>query len=125
LDNFTINTGFVQNLFVEFGSNNGQRTTFSDSQNLNADILQFSSAVLLNNLSVSMGKYLASRVFLDYEIHLQETTDLAKKTKLDLYHNASVRFNLPWRLKFVYTFSIRPVHEANSHEVMLQRSFRF
>lgn len=125
LDNFTINTGFVQNLFVEFGTSNDQRTPFADSQNLNADILQFSSAVLLNNLSISMGKYLGSRIFLDYVIHLQETTDLANKTKLDLYHNASMRFNLPWRLKFIYTFSIRPVHEANSHEVMLQRSFRF
>ncbi len=125
LDSFSIRTGFVQNLFVEFTSNDNNRGAFSDAGNINADILQFSSSVLLNNLSVSMGKYLGSRVFLDYEIHLQETTDLARKTKLDLYHNASVRLHLPWRLNFVYTFSIRPVRESNSHEVMLQRSFRF
>ena len=125
LDSFSITTGFVQNLFVEFVSGNGERDVFSGGSNVNADILQFSSSILLNNLSLTIGKYLGSSVFLDYEINLQETTDLAQKTKLDLYHNASLRFNLPWRLRFVYTFSIRPAKETNTHEVMLQRSFRF
>ncbi|MFO7660818.1 MAG: hypothetical protein R6V77_07890, partial [Candidatus Cloacimonadaceae bacterium] len=125
LDSFSISTGFVQNLFVEFTSNDNDGGAFSDAGSINADILQFSSSVLLNNLSVSMGKYIGSKVFLDYEIHLQETTDLARKTKLDWYHNASVRLHLPWKLSLIYTFSIRPVRELNSHEVMLQRSFRF
>jgi hypothetical protein len=125
LDSFSISTGFVQNLFVEFTSRDETNAAFSDAGNLNADIMQFSSAVFLNNLSLSMGKYLGRKVFLDYEIQLQETTDLDKKTKLDLYHNASIRYNLPWKLRFSYTFSIRPSREANSHEIMLQRSFRF
>ncbi|MFB3845370.1 MAG: hypothetical protein ACE14O_06460 [Candidatus Cloacimonadaceae bacterium] len=123
LDSFSITTGFVQNLFVEFTSGN----QFNDANisNLNTEILQFSSSVFLNNLSVSMGKYLGHSVYLDYEIYLQETTDLAKQTKLDMYHNASVRFNLPWNFKFIYTFSLRPKHEENAHEVMVKRSFRF
>lgn len=125
LDSFSITTGFVQNLFVEFTSDENNLGAFSNSDNLNADILQFSSSILLNNLSLSMGKYIGSKLFLDYEIHLQETTDLAQKSKLDMYHNASIRYNLPWRLRLSYTFSLRPAQEANSHEVMLQRSFRF
>jgi len=125
LDSFSITTGFVQNLFVEFATDNNGRANFNDPSNINADILQFSSSILLNNLSITMGKYIASKIFLDYEIHLQETTDLARKTKLDLYHNASIRLSLPYKFRFVYTFSIRPVRESNSHEVMLQRSFRF
>lgn len=125
LDSFTINTGFVQNLFVEYGSSNSDKATFNDTRNLNADIMQFSSAVFLNNLSISMGKYLGRSMFLDYQIQLQETTDLAKQTDLVLYHNATLRVNLPWQLRLAYTFSIKPVREENTHEIMLQRSFRF
>jgi len=125
LDSFTISTGFVQNLFVEFSNEETERLPFSDTSNLNADIMQFSSAVLLNNFSVSMGKYLGRKFFIDYQIQLQETTDLAQKTKLDLYHYSSLQLNLPWQLRLRYTFNIKPIREANSHEVMLQRSFRF
>jgi hypothetical protein len=125
LDSFSITTGFVQNLFVEFASQKEPGTSNTQQNNLNADILQFSSSVFLNNLSISLGKYLGNDVLLDYEIRLQETTDLAKKTKLDLYQNASLRLNLPWELRLSYTFGIRPARESNSHELMLQRSFRF
>ncbi|MFO7660274.1 MAG: hypothetical protein R6V77_05120, partial [Candidatus Cloacimonadaceae bacterium] len=50
LDSFSISTGFVQNLFVEFTSNDNDGGAFSDAGSINADILQFSSSVLLNNL---------------------------------------------------------------------------
>ena len=125
LDSFSISTGFVQNLFVEVTNRDQSGSTLSNPGNVNSDILQFSSSVLLNNLSLSMGKYLGNSLFVDYEILLQESTGLANQTKLDLYHNASIRFNLPLKLKFVYTFSLKPAPEINSHEVMLQRSFRF
>lgn len=125
LDSFTISTGFIQNLFMEYGTSNQQKASFSDANNLNADILQFSSSVFLNNLSLSMGKYLGRSMFLDYQIQLQETTDLQAKTALVLYHNTTLRVYLPWNLKLNYTFSIRPEREKNTHEVMLQRSFRF
>jgi hypothetical protein len=125
LDSFTISTGFIQNLFMEYGTSNQQKASFSDANNLNADILQFSSSVFLNNLSLSMGKYLGRSMFLDYQIQLQETTDLQAKTALVLYHNTTLRVYLPWKLKLNYTFSIRPEREKNTHEVMLQRSFRF
>lgn len=125
LDSFSITTGFVQNLFVEFANDEQQESSFANSANLNSDILQFSSSVFLNNLSISMGKYISSKLFLDYEIMLQESTDLSNQTQLEIYHNASMRFNLPWNLRFIYTFSLKPEPEVNSHEIMLQRSFRF
>lgn len=124
LDSFSITTGFIQNLFVEF-TRNDQSGDFDNPGGLDADILQFSSSVFLNNLSLSMGKYIGSRFFIDYEIYIQEVTDLANKTDLDFYHNFTFRFILPWKLRLNYTFSVRPEGEDNSHEIMLHRSFRF
>jgi len=126
LDTFTINSGFIQNLFMQYGSTQSQdKVVFSDFSNLNTDIQRFSSSILLNNLALDMGKYVTKDIFVDYQLQLQETTNIAKKTGIAFYHNASVRTNLPWQLRLIYTFSLRPEGEKNSHEVMLQRSFRF
>ncbi len=125
LDSFSINTGFIQNLYVQYGTNNQERASFSDPKNLNSDIMQFSSSVFLNNLSLSMGKYLGKGLFLDYQVQMQETTDLARKTKLVFYHDTTLRYSLPWKLRLSYTYSIKPLREPNSHEIMIQRSFRF
>jgi hypothetical protein len=125
LDSFSITTGFVQNLFIEFANEGQQESPFANRTDINSDILQFSSSVFLNNLSISMGKYISSKLFLDYEIQFQESTDLSSQTQLQIYHNASMRINLPWNLRFIYTFSLKPQPEVNSHEIMLQRSFRF
>lgn len=126
LDSFAITTGFVQNLFVEFTNNNEENNILlTDPNNINSDILQFSSSILLNNLSLSMGKYLGKNTYLDYRVRAQETTDLAKKTRIDLYHDATLRYNLPWKLSLSYTFGVKPAKEKNTHEIMLHRSFRF
>lgn len=125
LDNFSISTGFIQNLYLQYGTNNQEKASFADPKNLNSDIVQFSSSVLLNNLSLSMGKYLGRGIYLDYQIQLQEATDLAKKTKLVLYHNTTLRYSLPWKLRLSYTYSIKPLREPNTHEIMVQRSFHF
>jgi hypothetical protein len=125
LDNFSITTGFIQNLYLQYRTKSSESASFSNPNNLNSDIMQFSSSVLLNNLSLSMGKYLGKGMFLDYQVQMQETTDLAKKTKLVFYHNTSLRYNLPWKLRLSYTYSIKPLRESNSHEIMIQRSFRF
>lgn len=125
LDSFSIKTGFVQNLFVEFGTGNQDKASFSNAESLNSDILEFSSSIFLNNLSVSMGKYMGRKLFMDYEVNLQKTTDLDKETKIELYHNVSLRYSLPWKLRFIYTFTLKPKLESNTHEVMFQRSFNF
>jgi len=125
LDNFSISTGFIQNLYLQYRTKGTESASFSNPKNLNADIMQFSSSVILNNLSLSMGKYLGKGVYLDYQVQMQEATDLAQKTKLVFYHDTSLRFNLPWKFRLAYTFSLRPLREPNAHEIMLQRSFRF
>ena len=87
--------------------------------------MQFSSSILLNNFSVSTSKYLGRKVFVDYRFGLQEASDLANNTKLLIQHDTSLRVNLPYQFKIAYTFSYEPVDKQITHQVMLQRSFRF
>ncbi|MBM4403296.1 MAG: hypothetical protein FJ042_02750 [Candidatus Cloacimonetes bacterium] len=125
LDSFTISAGFIQNLLNQYTTTTDM---FSDSPNLEQydnDILRFSSAVLLNNLSISAGKNLWRRIYADYMITLQEETDIAKQKQILVTHNASLRFFLPLQLRLAYTLQYKPYNDVLSHEVMLQRTFRF
>ncbi|PKN78644.1 MAG: hypothetical protein CVU48_07735 [Candidatus Cloacimonetes bacterium HGW-Cloacimonetes-1] len=125
LDSFTINVGFIQNLFTQYTSNSSRFSDYTDFKQIDSDIMQFSSSILLNNFSVYTSKYLGRKVFLDYRFGLQEATDLANNTKLLITHDTSLRLNLPYHFKIAYTFSFEPVEDQITHEWMLQRSFRF
>lgn len=125
LDSFSIDAGFIQNLFTQYTNDPNQLAEFMDMQRVMEDITQFSSSILLNNLSVSMSKYLGRKLFLDYRLTLQEATDLQKKTKILISHDTSLRVFLPRQFRLAYTFKYEPQDERLTHGMMLQRSFRF
>lgn len=125
LDSFSINAGFIQNLFTEYSSDPSQLADMADLSNFGADISQFSSSILLNNLSVSMSKYLGYRFFVDYEFGLQEATDLQKKTRIMVSNEASLRLILPKQYRVGYTFRYQPKELGITHEIMIQRTIRF
>jgi len=125
LDGFTISAGFIQNLYTQYSTDPNLLADYTNMDHFSSDIAQFSSSILLNNLSVSMSKYLGRKLFLDYKLDLQEATDLQKKTKLMISHETSVRYMMPKRYRLGYTFKYMPQETGISHEIMLQRSFRF
>jgi hypothetical protein len=125
LDGFTISAGFIQNLYTQYSTDPNLLADYTDMKHFTNDIAQFSSSILLNNLSLSMSKYLGRKLFLDYRLDLQEATDLQKRTKLMISHETSVRYMLPKRYRLAYTFKYLPQENGMSHEIMLQRSFRF
>lgn len=125
LDGFSINAGFIQNIFTEYSANPSQLADMTDLSNLSSDITQFSSSILLNNLSVSMSKYLGYRLFADYSLQLQEATDLQQKTKLLVSHDTSLRLVLPRQFRVGYTMNYSPKDTGLTHEIMLQKSWRF
>jgi hypothetical protein len=127
VDFFNISPGFIENVVNEYVINNSANPDIP-SQTLypgNQNIINIGSTILLNNLSINVGKYVFRSVFIDYTALLQETTNFSKATRLAVYHNTSLRVSLPWYLRMTYTFQIRPGREANSHEIFIQRSFRF
>lgn len=125
LDNFTINAGFLQNLYTQYSNDPSQLFNYADMKQLTTDIAQFSSSILLNNLSISLSKYLGRRFFWDYQLELQEATDLQKRTRIMISHETSLRLMLPRQYRLGYTFQYTPQDKKTSHEIMIQRSFRF
>lgn len=125
LDNFSINAGFLQNLYTQYSNDPSQLANYTDMKQLSSDIAQFSSSILLDNLSVSVSKYLGRSLFLDYELELQEATDLQKRTRIMVSHETALRLMLPRQFRLGYTFQYTPQDKKTSHEVMVQRSFRF
>lgn len=120
LDNFNLNPGFVQNLFNEYKTDNSDKLRDQEK-----DVVGFSSAILLNNLSVNMGKYVTNNLFLNYEALFQEETDIFSHNRLFMYNNFSLRYDLPFRLKFLYEYQLLPNNKKDAHEVKLTRSFKF
>lgn len=125
LDSFSIHAGFIQNLFTEYSSDPSQLADMADMSHFGSDISRFSSSILLNNLSVSMSKYLGYRFFVDYEFGLQEATDLQKKTRILVSHDTSLRLVLPKQYRVDYTFRYKPGDTGITHEIMVQRTLRF
>ena len=125
LDDFSIRAGFIENLFTEYTTNPNQLAGYTDLNQFAGNISQFSSSILLNNLSIYMSKYLGRKFFLDYTLGLQEATDLQNRTEIVVSHEASLRWYLPVQFRLAYTFKYVPWDEQLSHELMLQRSFKF
>jgi len=124
LDSFSIKIGFIQNLFNEYNTSPYPLAEYTDMNQFMGDIVQFSSSILLNNLSISMSKYLGLRMFLDYKFTLQEATDL-QTTKFLIYHDTSLRWILPKQYRITYTFKYEPITPKMTHEVMVHKSLRF
>ncbi len=125
LDSFTINAGFIQNLYTQYANNPQQFAEYTDMNQLSSDIAKFSSSILLNNLSISMSKYLGSSMFLDYTLELQEATNLQKRTRILVSNEVSYRIILPRNYRVAYTLKYEAQEKKTSHEIMLSKSFRF
>jgi hypothetical protein len=121
LDFLFVNFGFLQNVYSNYVINESDAVKREESQ-----IVEFSSSILLDNMKINAGKYLTRNIYLDYTALFQETTDLERKTKIIVDHDATFRVSLPYQFKISYSFGIKPDEmEQYSHEIMLQRSFRF
>ncbi|MCF7858651.1 MAG: hypothetical protein K9N07_04925 [Candidatus Cloacimonetes bacterium] len=122
LDYFHLQTGFVQNLFYSYSSyNNAEYEIPEDATEYD----RFSSTLLLNNLSVSMGRYLTRDLFLDYETRIERSQEMAFKSEMGIFHDISLRYQLPYKFRISYKYSILPFAVTNTHEIMLERSFKF
>jgi len=121
LDFFHLQTDLIQNIFDRYSSD---RTDYILDET-GEKISQNTSEIFLNNLSIGMGKFLSRNVFLDYELEFQKTQNLAVVSDIGIYHNFSLRYDLPFRFKLVYKFHILPFNEKNTHEISLEKSIRF
>ncbi|MDP8269070.1 MAG: hypothetical protein P9L97_10110 [Candidatus Tenebribacter davisii] len=122
LDYFHLQTDLVQNLFASYSSEDKLEYEVYDETN---EIAKFSSELFLNNLSVSMGRYVTRDLFLDYETRFERSNDVAINSEMGIFHELSLRYQLPYKFRIIYKYKIMPFEEEHSQEIMLERSFRF
>lgn len=122
LDYFHLQTDLVQNLFTSYSSDDKSQYEVYDETN---EIAKFSSELFLNNLSVSMGRYLSRDLFLDYETRVERSQDVALTSEMGIFHEFSLRYQLPYKFRILYKYKILPFKEENPHEIILERSFKF
>ncbi|MCD4827826.1 MAG: hypothetical protein K8R90_00140 [Candidatus Cloacimonetes bacterium] len=122
LDSFTMRPSVVRNLFNEYTGSDDPAAHEIDGGD--AELLQTGAGLLLNNLSINCGKYVVRNVYIDYELLVQETTDI-ETMDLKLNHTMSLRYDLPWRLQLSYKYIIDTEAEETNHEIWLERGFRF
>lgn len=117
LDYIYIQPGFIQNLFhMYYNTDSGE-----DAINQQSGV---STGVLLSNLSLSFGKNIYDNTFIHYKGIIQEITDL-RSEKLKLSHTLRLTFDLPGKYQFSYSYIIDQEEELKSHEVKLEKSFKF
>ena len=122
LDYFHLQTDLIQNLFASYSSENKSEYYYTEESN---NVIRLTSEIFLNNLSVSMGKYVTRKLFVDYETRFEKPEEMVTDTNMGIYHAFTLRYDLPLRLKISYSYNILPFDEINTHQIMLQRSFRF
>ena len=125
LDDFSVRAGFIQNLFMEYSTDPNKLVDYTDMNHFMKNISQFSSSILLNNLSIRASKYLGRKFFLDYNLTLQEATNLQNQTEIVVSHDSSLRWYLPHQFRLAYNLKYEPSQAQISHGLMLQRSFKF
>ncbi len=122
LDHFHLKTGFVQNIFTSFSDQIENETLFeADKQNVE----KFTSDLFLNNLSITAGKYLTDQLFFDYQVRFEKPLDLVIESKLGVFHEFALRYDLPYKFIISYHYNILPFERKNSHEIMLEKAIQF
>lgn len=121
VDYFSIKPGFMENLVRTYGYSEREEELQPDNE-----IAHFGRNILLNNLSVNVGKFFAKDMYLDYEFLLQKPTEVvAVDEDLLVYQSFTVHYNLPLRMRLAYRFYLNPEEQPNAHEIFVRRSFSF
>ena len=120
VDYFSIRPSLIENLVQTYGFNEQGREPQEENE-----IIQFGKNILLNNLSINIGKFLSRDLYTDYEFLLQRPVDVVGQRDLLVYHNFTFHYTLPLHLRLSYRFYLKPEEERNSHEVFIRRSFSF
>ena len=122
LDFFYLSTNLVQNVVSNFININDKEFMLNEESQQDYSSLNYDD--FLNNLSVKAGKYLSRNMFLDYEARFEKNTDLNLDSKMVIYQFYSLRYNMPYNFRLIYQFQMQPFEE-NTHQITLQKSFRF
>ena len=121
LDFFHLQTNLIQNIFNRYSSDETDYVLNEAGEKQT----QLTSDLFLNNLSIGMGKYISRKLFLDYQARFERPRELAVSSEMGVYHDFSIRYELPLQFRIVYKYKLVPFGEVDSQEILLEKSIRF
>ncbi len=121
LDYFNIKTGIVQNVFNKY-YRNSEQDEFATDEN---KITKFGTDMFLNNLTLQFTKQIYKKTYLDYTVSFQKSTNLAIQSKLGIYHNFSLKIEIPYKFRLSLDYKILPFGEKNSYQIGVEKSIKF
>ena len=124
LDLFHVQTGIIKNFFNRYYYEKDDEQNFLIEEELD-NITKFGSDMFLNNLSITMGKYVNRKLFFSYETQFQKPEEVAIGSDLGIYNNFTLRYHLSKQLKLSLRYKLQPFGLENSYELALERTWRF
>ena len=126
LDFFKLNTGLVENIILKSGILYSEEDKYKsmEQENQDTEISRISKEIVLNNLSLSMGKYITHSWYVSYSALLQKGLEENNIERYGVIHQILFQYDLPLGFRMRYKYIYSP-EEENVQEISLQKTFRF
>lgn len=126
LDFFRLKTGVMENI-LEHGI-----SIFSQDENLEVEsetqpykISELSKEIILENLSVAMGKYVTENWYINYEAAIQKELTIEQETQIGIEHEISFQYDLPFNFQITYSYKFSPMQEEEIQKISLEATVNF
>jgi len=127
LDYFRLQTDWVENFARSSGISSTEEEYFfmdpDQSQIVRYGLL--GRDVLLDNLSVDMGKYITPNWYVNYAATVQKALTLDQTVDYGLEHQITFRYDLPWHLRVIYMYRFSPLYDEYIQRISLETYLNF
>ncbi|MBS3741370.1 MAG: hypothetical protein KGY74_04555 [Candidatus Cloacimonetes bacterium] len=127
LDYFRLQTDWLENFARSSGISSSEEDDFfydpDQSQIIRYGLL--GRDVLLDNLSVDMGKYITPNWYVNYAAKVQKELTLERDVNYNLEHQITFRYDLPWHLRLIYLYRFSPIEEEYIQRLSLKAYVNF
>lgn len=127
LDFFRLKTGFMRNIMRESGLIISEEDLMpkTEPESQFERISELSKDIILENLSVTMGKYITPNWYINYEALVQKELTSSKAIKIGVQHEISFRYDLPFNFRLTYLYRFSPITDDDIQRISLETVINF
>ncbi|MBC8525625.1 MAG: hypothetical protein ISS28_01525 [Candidatus Cloacimonetes bacterium] len=127
LDFFSLKTGFMRNIIKESGLIVSDNNMFPEKKDESTfkKISDLSKDVLLDDLSVSMGKYITPDWYINYEALVKKELTPEMDVKIGVQHEVSFTYDLPYNFYLKYLYIYSPKKGEDTQRITLEKVIHF
>ena len=127
LDFFRLKTGFMGNIMRKSGLIISEEdfTPEPEHESQLDKISELSKDIILENLSVTMGKYITPNWYVNYEALLQKELTSSQAIKIGVQHEITFRYELPYNFDIKYMYRFSPIKKEEIQRISLESAINF